>query len=114
MGWSVDRSRDITGWLVTPLLTLLAAPVLACLAGILATSWADTAGRPPTLCKEALATNSCEEVTLGVIGAHGVISGVTWLLLWVIPWWRGLRTLRVLLAVAVTVVLVLLLVRLAV
>ncbi|WP_167492980.1 hypothetical protein [Micromonospora ureilytica] len=33
------------------------------------------------------------------------------LLLWAIPWWRGLRTVRVLLAVAATVVLVLLPVR---
>ncbi|MGC4748393.1 hypothetical protein ACLQ28_22465 [Micromonospora sp. DT201] len=41
-----------------------------------------------------------------------VISGAMWLLLWVIPWWRGLRTVRVLLAVAAaTVVLVLLPVR---
>ncbi|WP_146766702.1 hypothetical protein [Micromonospora noduli] len=109
MGRLVDRHRDLAGWLVTPLFTLVAAPVLACLVGVLG-SLGDHNG-PPALCKEAMAENMCEETSLGVVGVHVVISGVMWLLLWVIPWWRGLRTVRVLLAVAATVVLVLVPVR---
>ncbi|RLP87670.1 hypothetical protein EAD89_18405 [Micromonospora sp. BL4] len=105
----MDRRRDLAGWLVTPLFTLVAAPVLACFAGVLG-SLGDKNG-PPALCEEAMAENMCEEASLGVIGGHVVISSAMWLLLWVIPWWRGLRTVRVLLAVAATVVLVLLPVR---
>ncbi|MEV6811155.1 hypothetical protein [Micromonospora sp. NPDC051296] len=97
---------------MTPLFTLVAAPVLACIAGVLA-SLGNNATRTPALCAKAVADNMCEETTLGVIGGHVVISGAIWLLLWVIPWWRGLRTLRVLLAVVATVVLVLLPVRMA-
>ncbi|MEV0398407.1 hypothetical protein [Polymorphospora rubra] len=108
----VDRRRDLAGWLVTPLFTLVAAPVLACIVGVLANLGND-AMHTPALCEKAMANNMCEETTLGVIGGHAVVSGAMWLLLWVIPWWRGLRTLRVLLAVAATVVLALLAVRLA-
>ncbi|WP_433535186.1 hypothetical protein ACQPZK_24275 [Micromonospora sp. CA-249363] len=105
----MDRRRDLAGWLVTPLFTLVAAPVLACGVGLLG-NIGDHNG-PPTLCEEAVVDNICEETSLGVIGLHVAIAGVMWLLLWIIPWWRGLRTVRVLLAVAATVVLVLLPVR---
>ncbi|MFG2051053.1 hypothetical protein ACGFIW_26925 [Micromonospora sp. NPDC048935] len=105
----VDRHRDLAGWLVTPLLTLVAAPVLACFVGVVG-NLVDHNG-PPPLCEETIAENLCEETTLGVVGVHVVISAVMWLLLWVIPWWRGLRKARVLLAVAATVVLVVLPVR---
>ncbi|MFC7549032.1 hypothetical protein [Plantactinospora sp. GCM10030261] len=111
VGWLKDRRRDLAGWLVTPLLTLVAAPVVACMAGVLA-SFRDGSLSQPALCREALADNRCEETTLGVIGGHVVIAGALWLLLWMIPWWRGLRTPRILLAVAATVVLALLPVRL--
>lgn len=107
----MDRRRDLAGWLVTPLFTLVAAPVLAGIAGGLATLAVNNA--PPALCEETTAYNMCEESILGVIGRHVVISAAMWLLLWVIPWWRGLRTLRVLLAIAATVVLVLLPLRMA-
>ncbi|MFF0234310.1 hypothetical protein [Micromonospora sp. NPDC005254] len=104
-----NRRRDLAGWLVTPLFTLVAAPVLAGIVGVLG-NFGDHNG-PPALCKKAVADNMCEETSLGVIGTHLAISGAMWLLLWIIPWWRGLRTVRVLLAVAATVVLVLLPVR---
>ncbi|MDT0528168.1 hypothetical protein RM555_04065 [Micromonospora sp. DSM 115977] len=110
MGRLMDRRRDVAGWLVTPLFTLVAAPVLACIAGMVA-SPEGGANRTPALCEKAVAENMCEETTLGVIGLHVAISGAMWLLLWAIPWWRGLRTLRVALAVIATVVLVLLPVR---
>lgn len=109
VGRLADRRRDLAGWLVTPLFTLVAAPVLACIVGMLG-NLGDHNG-PPALCEQAMADNMCEETSLGVIGGHVVISGTMWLLLWIIPWWRGLRTVRVLLAVAATVVLVLLPVR---
>ncbi|WP_431879053.1 hypothetical protein [Micromonospora marina] len=112
MGRLVDRSRDLAGWLVTPLFTLVAAPVLACVAGVLATFAAGNDGTP-ALCAESKAYNLCEETILGVAALHVAIAGGIWLLLWVLPWWRGLRTARVVLAVAATVVLVLLPVRMA-
>ncbi|MFY1617074.1 hypothetical protein [Micromonospora sp. WMMD736] len=105
----LDRRRDLAGWVVTPLFTLVAAPVLAGIVGVLGNMQNDH--RTPALCEEAIADNMCEETSLGVIGLHLAIAGVMWLLLWTIPWWRGLRTVRVLLAVAATVVLVLLPVR---
>jgi hypothetical protein len=105
----MDRRRDLAGWLVTPLFTLVAAPVLAGIVGVLG-NLPHQSG-PPPLCETAVADNMCEETSLKVIGTHVAISGVMWLLLWIIPWWRGLRTVRVLLAVAATVVLVLLPVR---
>lgn len=108
----MDRRRDLAGWLVTPLFTLVAAPVLACIAGVLATLAAEN-NAPPALCAETKAYNMCEESILGAAGLHVVISAGMWLLLWVLPWWRGLRTLRVVLAVAATVVLVLLPLRMA-
>ncbi|MFG1651772.1 hypothetical protein ACGFIE_17785 [Micromonospora sp. NPDC049275] len=104
-----DRRRDLAGWLVTPLFTLVAAPVLAGIVGLLG-NLGDHNG-PPAVCEKAVADNMCEETTLGLIGAHVAISSAMWLLLWIIPWWRGLRPVRVLLAVAATVVLVLLPVR---
>ncbi|MEU0549976.1 hypothetical protein [Micromonospora sp. NPDC005979] len=105
----LDRRRDLAGWVVTPLFTLVAAPVLAGIVGVLGNVQNDH--RTPPLCTEAVADNMCEETSLRVIGTHLAIAGVMWLLLWTIPWWRGLRTVRVLLAVAATVVLVLLPVR---
>ncbi|MDG4805809.1 hypothetical protein O7634_03455 [Micromonospora sp. WMMD1120] len=112
MKWLTDRRRDVAGWLVTPLLTLLAAPVLACIGGFTASYFYQPHGTPG-LCEEAAADNMCEETTLRVVGWHVLIAGVMWLLLWAIPWWRGLRTPRTLLAVAATAVVVLLAVRLA-
>ncbi|MGW5557922.1 hypothetical protein ACWER9_11930 [Micromonospora sp. NPDC003944] len=108
----VDRRRDVAGWLVAPLFTLVAAPVLACIAWFTADFFYNSHSTP-SLCEEAVADNMCEETTLAVIGQHVLITGGIWLLLWIIPWWRGLRALRILLAVVATAVLVLLAVRLA-
>ncbi|GAB4107425.1 hypothetical protein GCM10028790_64440 [Micromonospora taraxaci] len=83
--------------------------MLACIVALLG-NLGDHNGTP-ALCEKAVADNMCEETSLGVIGTHGAISGAMWLLLWIIPGWRGLRTVRVLLAVAATVVLILLPVR---
>lgn len=90
----------------------MAAPVLACLAGLVAGLRDRTSG-PPELCAEALGDNMCEETTLGVIGGHVIAFVALWMLLWLIPWWRGLRVPRIVVAVAATIVLMILPVRLA-
>ncbi|MDG4829839.1 hypothetical protein O7627_11060 [Solwaraspora sp. WMMD1047] len=94
----LDRRRDLAWWLLTPLATLIVTPVLVCVATMAAPFVGDI-DRPPTLCADALADNTCEETTLAMFGAHGVFFVVAWALLWLVPWWRGLRVPRLLLAV---------------
>ncbi|MFC4149214.1 hypothetical protein ACFO0M_23435 [Micromonospora mangrovi] len=104
VGWP-DRRRDRTHWLLTPLVTLVAAPVTAAAVGVLVLLGGGF-DQSPTFCESALSDNRCEEKTLAMLGEHAVLFAAVWLLLWLVPWWRGLRTPRVLLAVAATVVLV--------
>jgi hypothetical protein len=101
----IDRRRDLAGWLLTPLVTLLLGPAIAGSVGILGTMFTPV-GSPAALCGPALADNRCEEVTLAVAGRHGMLFGVLWLLLLALPWWRGLRAARIALAVAACLVLV--------
>ncbi|MEV4657804.1 hypothetical protein [Micromonospora sp. NPDC049301] len=101
----LDRRRDLAGWLLTPLTTLVVAPVVAAALGIVVLV-GGAFDRAPALCESALGDNRCEEVTLGMLGEHAVISAAVWLLLWLVPWWRGLRKLRILLAIIVCAVLV--------
>ncbi|GAB3943802.1 hypothetical protein GCM10027614_32990 [Micromonospora vulcania] len=95
----------MAGWLLTPLVTLVVAPVTAASAGVLVLFFYDRP-RPPELCASAVADNRCEETILGMWGLHLALFGAMWLLLWLVPWWRGFRTLRVLLAIIATAVLV--------
>lgn len=104
IGW-LDRRHDVAGWLLTPLVTLVAAPLIAGVVGMVALLRGDP-NRPPALCESALADNSCEETTLGMLGEHMVLFAALWLMLWLVPWWRGLRILRVLLAIIASAVLV--------
>lgn len=106
----MDRRRDLAGWLLTPLYTLVGAPVLAGCVGMIVVLGAD---QPPELCAAARADNTCEETTLAMLGGHAVLFAVMWLLLWLVPWWRGLRILRILLAVLAAAVLVLAPIRMA-
>ncbi|TDC01284.1 hypothetical protein E1091_03140 [Micromonospora fluostatini] len=99
----LDRRRDLAGWLVTPLATLVAAPVLVCVAAMVSTMMGNF-DRPPRLCDTGL-ENRCEEITLGMLAGHVVAFAAGWLLLWAVPWWRGLRTVRIVLAVVACVVL---------
>jgi hypothetical protein len=54
-----------------------------------------------------------EETTYDVLGEHIILFATMWLLLWVVPWWRGLRPLRVLLAIVAFAVLVAMPIRMA-
>jgi hypothetical protein len=99
----VDRSRDLLGWLLTPLVTLLLGPAIAASVGVLVFYGS---GEPPALCRYAAADNRCEETTLGMLAEHVVLFGLLWLLLWVTPWWCGLRLARIVLAVVACMVLV--------
>ncbi|SCE66648.1 hypothetical protein GA0070607_0143 [Micromonospora coriariae] len=101
----LDRHRDLAGWLLTPLITLVVAPVMAGAVGMVVLV-GGAFDRTPALCESALGDNRCEEVTLGMLGEHAVLSAAVWLLLWLVPWWRGLRKLRVLLAIIDCAVLV--------
>jgi hypothetical protein len=95
---ALDRRRDLAGWVLTPLVTLVLGPALAGSVGIVLVLL-EGLGSTPTLCETAVADNRCEESTLGLFGAHGVLFGLLWLLLWLTPWWRGLRAARIVLAV---------------
>jgi hypothetical protein len=106
-----NRRRDLAGWLLTPLLTVVTAPALAFAVGV-ALLVAPSTGSPP-MCDSVRAENGCEEATLAMWGAHGVVFAVLWLLLWLLPWWRSLRVPRNLLAVVATLVLVLVPIRMA-
>ncbi|WP_156312972.1 hypothetical protein [Micromonospora sp. HK10] len=103
-GW-LDRRRDLRGWLLTPLTTLVVAPVTAGAVAMVMLVGGAFDGTP-ALCEPAVGENRCEEVTLGMLGEHVVLAAAVWLLLWLVPWWRGLRKLRLLLAIIVCAVLV--------
>jgi hypothetical protein len=110
-GW-LDRSRDLAGWLLTPLITFVVAPLTAGIAAVFLLL-AGGFGRTPVICESAVAHNGCEETTYRVLGEHIILFAVVWLLLWVVPWWRGLRPLRVLLAIVAFAVLIAMPIRIA-
>jgi hypothetical protein len=97
-----DRRRDRTGWLTTPLVTLVLAPALAISIGILV---AESSTAYPGICQAAAATNGCEETVSSMLVLHARIFAAGWLLLWALPWWRGLRAIRIGAAVALGAVL---------
>ncbi|WP_406106170.1 hypothetical protein [Micromonospora globbae] len=101
-GWP-DRRRDLAGWLLTPLYTIVGAPVVAgCIGLVVMTGGAQR----PEFCASVRADNGCEEKVLAVLGGHAVLFGALWLSLWALPWWRGLRVPRIVLAVVAFGVLV--------
>jgi hypothetical protein len=99
---ALDRRRDRRAWLITPAVTLLVAPVLTASIAILTVADSDAY---PRICGPVLAENGCEEVNSGMFVLHARIFAVGWLLLFALPWWRGLRAYRIWLAVAVSAVL---------
>ncbi|MFY1573397.1 hypothetical protein ACN26Z_00685 [Verrucosispora sp. WMMD703] len=103
----LDRHRDLTGYVLTPLLTLAAAPLVACCTALLA----DDGQAYPSVCDPVRAVNGCEERVLGIVAGHVLSFAALWLLLWVLPWWRGLRMARILLAVIASAVVVALVLR---
>ncbi|WBB48675.1 hypothetical protein O3597_26980 [Verrucosispora sp. WMMA2044] len=103
----LDRHRDLTGYVLTPLYTLVGTPLVACLTALLAED-----GQPyPSVCDPVRAANGCEERVLGIVAGHVLSFAALWLLLWVLPWWRGLRLARILLAVIASAVVVALVLR---
>ncbi|MBB4752310.1 hypothetical protein [Actinoplanes lobatus] len=93
--WGADRRRDLLAYICVPLVTLFAAPALVLFSGIVILG---SSTDSPAICDEVRAVNGCEEVTWDVIGTHLLGFLALWALLWALPWWRGLRTPRVLLA----------------
>jgi hypothetical protein len=97
------RRRDLVGWIATPLATLVLAPALAISMGILV---AESSTAYPQMCAAAAATNGCQETVYAMVAVHARFFLVGWLLLWALPWWRGLRPYRIVAAVLVGAVLV--------
>ncbi|GAA0557901.1 hypothetical protein GCM10010172_46140 [Paractinoplanes ferrugineus] len=90
-----DRRADMW-WLITPIVTLLVAPMIAVVLAFFVTASDDNS---PGVCGDVLADNGCEEAVLRMIAQHTVAFGILWLGLWALPWYRGLRKYRVALAV---------------
>ncbi|MEV6848361.1 hypothetical protein [Actinoplanes sp. NPDC051411] len=88
----MDESRDIRGWLVTPLVTLLVAPALAVSVGILVAA--------------SSTSTTAEHTADSTLVLHARIFAAGWLLLWALPWWRGLRDIRIGAAAVIGAVLV--------
>ncbi|MEU8817459.1 hypothetical protein [Actinoplanes sp. NPDC048796] len=84
-------------------MTVLLAPAPALSIGVLV---ARDATDYPALCGTTFAENGCSETILAMVARHARLFAVGWLLLWALPWWRGLRPYRIWWAVAVTAVLV--------
>ena len=104
-GPRTDRRRDLAGWLLTPLITLVLGPAVAAAVGMLMVL-GEAFGEVPEVCAKTLADNRCAEITLEVVGQHVAVFGVLWLALWLLPWWRRLRGLRIGIAVLACLVLV--------
>jgi hypothetical protein len=100
--WTSDRRPDVLGYLLIPVVTIFAAPVLVAILGVVILGGGSG---PPAICDEVRAVNGCEELTWSLVGLHVLGFLVLWAGLWALPWWRGLRTPRLLLAVASTLVL---------
>ncbi|NMO52376.1 hypothetical protein HH310_14365 [Actinoplanes sp. TBRC 11911] len=97
-----DRRRDLRGWLLTPAVTLLVAPALTAIVGFLMLADSDAY---PRFCYPVVDQNGCEEAVFAMFVLHARIFAAAWLLLWAMPWWRGLRAYRIWLAVAAGAVL---------
>jgi hypothetical protein len=108
--WTTDRRRDLLAYIAVPVVTLFAAPMLVIFWGIVILGSGNGA---PSMCDEVRAVNGCEELTWSLIRAHVLGFLGLWALLWALPWWRGLRQPRVMLALASGAVLFVALLRMA-
>jgi hypothetical protein len=109
--WTADRRRDLLAYIAVPVVALFAAPALVAFLGI---AILGSTSEAPSMCDEVRVVNGCEELTWSLIRAHVLGFLGLWALLWVMPWWRGLRTPRVLLALASGAVLFIAVLRMAV
>jgi hypothetical protein len=92
----LDRSRDLAGWLITPVATLVLAPAVT---GIMLLLLAASSSLYPSVCDSVEAVNGCGEKVLGLLVLHFRIFAVLWVLMWALPWWPGLQKYRIALAV---------------
>jgi hypothetical protein len=99
---TLDRGRDLRGWLTTPLVTVVLAPALAISIGVLV---AESSTSYPGFCDASVSTNGCEESVFAMFVLHARIFLAGWLLLWALPWWRGLRAARIAVAAVIGAVL---------
>jgi hypothetical protein len=60
----------------------------------------------PEVCEPVRLANGCEETLLRMATQHVIVFLFFWLLLWALPWWRGLRAYRVGLAVVTALILI--------
>jgi hypothetical protein len=92
----LDRRRDVRHWLLMPLRTLMASTIATgCLTLFVLAAVSDS----PEFCATA-GRHGCEEATLTWLAQGTVIFLAGWSLLWLVPWWRGLRPVRTTLTAA--------------
>lgn len=95
------RARDVLYWWLTPVLTLLLGPAVACAAGVPML----ISGDDPAFCAQRT-SNGCQEAAVALGSRQVVLFGVLWLLLWTIPWRRSMRPWRFVVAGLATLMLV--------
>jgi hypothetical protein len=98
-----DKRPDVFSWIVTPVTTLFVGPGLAASIGLFV---AERAKNYPRVCAPVRLANGCEETLLRMAAEHAVAFLFFWLLLWAMPWWRGLRAYRIGLAVVTALILI--------
>ena len=97
----LDKRPDVLWWLLTPVLLLVVPLLTASITFFVA----QTETGYPAICRAAAPENGCEETVLGMAALHTLIFLAGWLILWALPWWRGLRKYRIGVAVAITLIL---------
>jgi hypothetical protein len=98
-----DKRPDVYHWILTPVTTLVVGPGLAASIGLFV---AERATDYPRVCAPVRLANGCEETLLRMATEHAIVFLFFWLLLWVMPWWRGLRAYRIGLAVVAALILI--------
>ncbi|MEV6849925.1 hypothetical protein [Actinoplanes sp. NPDC051411] len=98
-----DKRPDVYNWILTPVTTLVVGPILAAVIGLFV---GERATNYPRVCAPVRLANGCEETLLRLGAEHAVAFLFFWLLLWAMPWWRGLRAYRIGLAVVTALILI--------
>jgi hypothetical protein len=98
-----DKRPDVFSWVLAPVMTMAVGPGLAALIGLFV---AERTSGYPEVCAAVESTNGCEETLLRMAAQHAVAFLALWVLLWALPWWRGLRAYRIGLAVVTALILI--------
>jgi hypothetical protein len=98
-----DKRTDVYYWILVPMSTLVLGPALAATVMFFV---ALSARNYPSICAAVRLSNGCEETVLRMAAWHAFAFLVGWVLLWAVPWWRGLRTYRLWFAVALALILI--------